>query len=51
MSEITILDTMPVVLTKDTNWNVEDTIVPGTIIRLPEDAVLVTVPEIKKERE
>ncbi len=42
---IEILDTMPVILTKDVAFAEQNSIAePGAIIILPEDAVLVSLP-------
>lgn len=45
MNEITILDTPPVIITKNVDWaKHKHKAEPGSIILLPEDAILVIVP-------
>lgn len=44
MNEIKILDKLPVVLTKDRNWRPKAKIKAGSILLLPEDAIVVIAP-------
>lgn len=47
MKEITILDKLPIILTKDAEWE-PPVAMPGTIILLPEDAILVVEKEVNE---
>jgi hypothetical protein len=51
MNEITILDKLPIVFTKDADWlSLHKTVAKeGGIILLPPDAVLVIPPEEKEQ--
>ncbi len=46
MKEITILDEMPFLLTKDKDWKPNPVGKAGTVIFLPEDAILVIKPPL-----
>ena len=49
MAEIPIINQLPIVFTKCADWGKDVKIEAGAIVHLPEDAVLVVLPEYQKD--